>query len=419
MSLDLHRPQLSRSVFSALFATTFATAIGNTGLISIMPAVGREIGISDFLIASVFSLSALMWALASPHWARLSDRDGRKRFILVGLAGFVFSMVGCGLVIMAGIRGFAAPTVIFVTFLIIRSSYGLFGSAAATASQAYVADHTSGPDRVRAVAKIAGALSLGTIVGPAISPLFIIPPAGLAAPMFIFAAGAVVVACVVCFSIPSDRHPARQIASKPEGMTGRKVWSNPDIRPFLIFGFVISSAQAANTYTLGFLVIDRLGLPPTLAQGAIGLAMAVGAIAGLVAQWGLVALAGMMPRALLRWGAALTLCGNALIILLPGYLSLVIAFAFVSLGYGLARPGFSAGASLAAPDRGQGAVAGALSSIAGASIVVPPIVAVLLYEYLPALPFILLSALGVALLGYAWVNPALAQREAVSRSIVS
>lgn len=411
MSSSRSRPQLSRTVFSALFATTFATAIGNTGLISIMPAVGREIGISDFLIASVFSLSALMWAIASPHWARLSDQQGRKRFILVGLGGFLFSMVGCGLVVMAGVQKLATPIVVFAAFLLIRSSYGLFGSAAATASQAYVADHTSGPARVRAVAQMAGALSLGTIVGPAVSPFLIFPPAGLAGPMFVFAIGAVIVAISVSIGIPADDRQLKASVSEADGMKAMGIWRDPDIRPFLIFGFVMSSAQAANTYTLGFLVIDRLGLPPVTAQGAIGLAMVVGAFSGLIAQWGLIALAGMMPRALLRWGAALVMTGNILIVLMPGYVWLVVAFGLVNLGYGLARPGFSAGASLAAPDRGQGAVAGAISSIAGASIVVAPIVAVSLYEYVPAAPFILLSASSAVLLGYAFCNSALARRE--------
>ena len=51
--------------FAALFATTLATGTGNMGLISVMPAAGRVLGISDYLIASIFSLSALMWAITS------------------------------------------------------------------------------------------------------------------------------------------------------------------------------------------------------------------------------------------------------------------------------------------------------------------------------------------------------------------
>lgn len=113
---------LTPLAFVALFATTLATAIGNTGLISVMPAVGRELGISDFLVAGIFSLSALMWAFASPYWAARSDRTGRKPFILLGLFGFFFSMIGCGLVVLAGLAGLAGPVVLFVAFLVVRSS---------------------------------------------------------------------------------------------------------------------------------------------------------------------------------------------------------------------------------------------------------------------------------------------------------
>jgi len=420
MAIDAAGPRLPRLAFAALFATTLATAIGNTGLISVMPTVGREIGISDFLIAGIFSLSALMWAISSPYWAGLSDRHGRKPLILVGLCGFVFSMMGCGLVVLAGLDRMAAPFVIFLAFLVIRSSYGIFGSASATAAQAYVADHSTGEARVRAIAALGGALSLGTILGPAMAPFLIVPPAGLAGPMFLFGLGGVAILLLVAIALPRDVAARRaMMAGGHAGMTGREIWRDANVRPFLIYGFVMNSAQAANTYTLGFLVIDRLALPPIAAQGAIGMAMVAGAVGGLVAQWGLIGIGGMMPRALLRWGAALALAGNALIVLLPGYPALVAAFAIVNLGYGLARPGFSAGASLVAPDAGQGAVAGALSAIAGAAIVLPPIVAVLLYQLFPAAPFIVLAGLMAALLVYALITPALADFRASASSIVS
>ena len=63
-----------------------------------MPAAGRVLGISDYLIASIFSLSALMWAITSPLWAARSDRKGRKQHILIGVGGFIVSMLGCGMV---------------------------------------------------------------------------------------------------------------------------------------------------------------------------------------------------------------------------------------------------------------------------------------------------------------------------------
>ena len=41
---------------------------------SVLPAIGRSIGIPDPMVAAIFSLSALLWALSSPFWARASDR---------------------------------------------------------------------------------------------------------------------------------------------------------------------------------------------------------------------------------------------------------------------------------------------------------------------------------------------------------
>lgn len=399
---------LSPLAFAALFATTLATAIGNTGLISVMPAVGREMGISDFLVAGIFSLSALMWAFTSPYWARRSDRTGRKPYILLGLVGFIVSMVGCGLVVLAGTAGMAGPTALFVAFLVIRSSYGVLGSASATAAQAYIAEHSEGALRVRAVAGLAGALSLGTVLGPAVAPFLIVPPAGLSAPMFLFGLGGVAILLLVAAALPRDRATGQKMSEEVQPETAT-IWRDAEVRPFLVYGFIMSSAQAANTYTLGFLVIDRLGLDPTAAQGAIGAAMVAGAVASLVAQWGLIGMLGMMPKAMLRWGAGLALLGNALVVLLPGYSALVVGFAAASLGYGLARPGFAAGASLAAASVRQGAVAGAISSIAGASIVVPPVVAVALYQIDRASPFVVLIVLLAGLSVYARLSPALAQ----------
>jgi MFS family permease len=52
----------------------------------------------------VFSLSALLWGLTSPFWARQSDRRGRKPLIMIGMAGFMVSMLLCALVVSAGLR---------------------------------------------------------------------------------------------------------------------------------------------------------------------------------------------------------------------------------------------------------------------------------------------------------------------------
>lgn len=407
------RGGLDRYAFLCLLAITFLTAIGNTGLISIMPAIGRVIGITDTLVASIFSLSALVWAVASPGWARVADRRGRRPLIQLGLVGFVGSMLGCGLAVFAGLKGLLAPAMTFAAFFLVRSSYGLFGSAAATATQAYVADRTSGQERVRALSGQAGALSLGTIFGPAMAPFLILPPLGLAMPLVLFALAGLLALAMSAVLIPAEHFTPRTPAVGTPAPRAR-LWRDPAVAPFFRYGITVASIQAMNLYTLGFVVIDRLGKGPVAAQGAVGAAMVAGALAGLFGQWGLVNWLRLGPAAMVRWGSALALAGNALMMLGEGYAPLLVGFALANLGYGLARPGFAAGASLAAGPQAQAGVAGNVSSIAGASIVLPPILSVLLYESWAPAPFVLACAALAGATLYAWLSPAIGRARNVS-----
>ena len=99
--------------FAIVFVVLMAVAAGNSGLQSVLPAIGREIGIYDWAVAGIFSLSALLWPVSAPIWARASDRRGRKPLILFGLGGFVVSMTGCALVVLAGLHKLTGPLLVF------------------------------------------------------------------------------------------------------------------------------------------------------------------------------------------------------------------------------------------------------------------------------------------------------------------
>ncbi|MDI1328499.1 MAG: MFS transporter [Brevundimonas sp.] len=404
---------ISRGVFVLIFVVSMAMAVGNTGLISVMPAIGRAIGISDHLVAAIFSLSALLWALSAPHWAKVSDVRGRKPMMMLGLGGFVFSMLGCALVVWAGLQALLTPLAVFAAFAVIRGIFGLLGSATASSSQAYVADRTSEKDRTAAMSALAGALGMGTIIGPAVSPLLVFGFLGLAGPMTIFAliAGGILVAVAVV--IPRDRPPvlmrsAQDVSRDGQGSgTSPRLWSDRNVAPYLLYGLLSGCAQAINVYTLGFVIMDSMALPLAQSQAYIGIAMAAGAVAGLVGQWVLIPLLKLSPRQLLRSGALLALAGNLITVFAHDFWLLTLGYVVLTLGFGFCRPGFMAGASLAAREDQQGGVAGMVSSVSGAAIVVTPVIGVLLYEFAPAAPFILNCAVMAGLARYAWKNASL------------
>src|ERR1700729_1259147 len=104
---------LPKRAFAIIFCSSVATAIGNTGLISVLPLIGRSLKIPDEMVVAIFSLSAILWACSSPFWARASDRYGRKPLMMVGLSGFMVSMAACGAVVSSGLGHLATPMVIF------------------------------------------------------------------------------------------------------------------------------------------------------------------------------------------------------------------------------------------------------------------------------------------------------------------
>jgi len=425
--------QLPTRHFALVFAALLVTAAGNTALQSVLPVIGREIAIPDMAIAVIFSLSALFWTFSAPVWARQSDLRGRRLLMQVGVIGFGVSMLLCAAVILAGLRGLIAPLVTFVLFTLARSLFGIFGAAANPAAQAYVAGRTSRAERTSTLAILASAFGLGTILGPAVAPLFVLPVVGLSGPMFAFAAIALVVALALQIGLPDDdptHAPGARtgrgaaaampsIGSMPTGASAlaaeeltasgvrqRMKLADPRVRPFMLYGFAAGSLQAATGQAIGFLIIDRVAKGASLAATElISIAFMVAAGATLLAQWGIIRLLDLTPSQLMRWGSLIAAAGTAGIALAPDFHTLVLAFALASAGFGFARPGFTAGASLAVGRAEQGAVAGAVTAINGACFILAPAVGIGLYELRPELPYALAAAALLALAVYAWANP--------------
>ena len=410
---------MSTPHFLLLFTAMLVAAAGNTALQSVMPAIGREIGIADIWVAVAYTWSAVLWVMLAPTWARRSDRHGRKPLILLGLGGFIVSMTLCGLALGAGLEGWIGGAATFGLFALFRAIYGSLGSATPSATQAYLASRTRRAARVNALSALASSFGLGTIIGPAIAPLFVLPLVGLTGPLFGFALIGVGVFVAIAVWLPDDtkgrragRGAAMSYPSIASPVTGASVvaataprapklkWHDERIRPWILAGVASGHAQAAILTCIGFFVIDRLMIAPAGSEQPIAIVMIAGAAAGLAAQWGLIPRLNLGPRALILWGSAIAAAGLIVTMGAPNLYAIVLGFALSSLGFGFTRPGFTAGASLAVPLADQGGVAGVITAANGIAFVAAPAAGMALYAADQRLPFAVSAGLLLALIAW-------------------
>ena len=408
---------LTNTHFILLYCAMLVASSGNTALQSIMPAIGREMGIRDFYVAVAYTWSAVLWVVLAPYWAEKSDHHGRKTLTMLGVSGFVLSMTLCGIALFSGLHGWISGALTFSLFAIFRAIYGGLGCATPSATQAYLASKTRRNGRVAALSALSSSFGLGTIIGPAVAPLFVLPIIGLAGPLFAFASIAAAVLVAILLWLPDDRTGRRvghgaamsypSLATTPTGASvvaatsprrrKRLSWKDPRVRPWIIAGVVAGHAQAATLTCVGFFVIDRLHLPASGSEGPIAIVMMAGAVATLGAQWVLIPRIDLKPRALILSGALIAAVGLVGTTLSKDLYGLTTGFAVASLGFGFTRPGFTAGASLAVPLAEQGAVAGVITSANGISYVLAPALGISLYGWRHELPFIAFALLLIAL----------------------
>jgi hypothetical protein len=112
----------------------------------------------------------------------------------------------------------------------------------------------------------------------------------------------------------------------------------------------------------------------------------------LLAQWGLIPMLSLAARSSVLLGSVLALIGVGLTGVSQDFYGISTGFAIASLGFGLFRPGFTAGASLAVRRHEQGDIAGKIAAINGAAYIVAPAIGVALLDLWEPATFILTGA---------------------------
>ena len=392
-------PAERRRAFGILFVSLVCMGAGQTVLFNILPPLSRQLGLSTVQTTSVFAVSAAVWVVTSTYWGRKSDRWGRKPVMLLGLLAFATSFALFATVMLAGLKHWIPAVAVFPLMIASRSIYGLLGSGTQPASQAYVADRTTPAERLQGVATVGSAFGLGTTVGPAIASLFAV--IGLLAPFYFISSLALASAATIWFLLPERTPPKER-----EYVHSDLKWYDRRILPFVIFAIGLSTASTVPIQTMGFFFMDVLHVKPEAAAQFNMIGQMSSSMAALFAQLVLIQRVHISARAMTNWGLGAALACSAIFLLSGQFGPLVVALALSGLGFGMARPGFTSGASLSVAPHEQGAVAGIIGGASAMGFIAGPLIGYM-YEWSPYVPYSFMGALMIALFLFMWLSPTL------------
>ena len=138
------------AVMSATLMQVLDTTIVNVAL----PHMAGQLGATTDQISWVLTSYLVSSAIVMPLTGYFSDTRGRKRFLLVSIAGFVISSALCGI----------SQSLVEIVFF--RLLQGVFGAALVPLSQAIMTEAYPPEERGKAMA----IWGLGVIVGPVLGP---------------------------------------------------------------------------------------------------------------------------------------------------------------------------------------------------------------------------------------------------------
>ncbi len=187
-------PPPYRSALYILGATTFVSMTGVGIIVPFLPLYARNLGASGVMLGLIFSAFSLSRGLVVPWLGGLSDRWGRKPFIITGMAGY-------GISSLLFLYASSAESLIFT-----RLVQGVFAAMVLPVAMALVADITPPGMEGRAFGTFNMFFFMGFGIGPVIGGA-VYDLAGLNANFLLMFALGLVAALTVALTV---REPASE-----------------------------------------------------------------------------------------------------------------------------------------------------------------------------------------------------------------
>ncbi|MEW9799253.1 MFS transporter [Alteromonas sp. CYL-A6] len=376
--------------FPLLFSALLATAIGQSVVLTILPSLGRDTGLSEIQVAIMMSASAFIFALGTTLWSRFARKKGYKFTLMMGLTGYTLGTALYAGVWSFGYSGLLSGTVLFIALLVSRSLQSTIMSATPPSAVGYAIAISAPDKRVGAISKVTSANNLGQIVGPAYAGL--LAGFGLLTPLYTIVLLTLCALVVIWWKLPvlSPQQAGSSQAHQPQAEPGQV----RGITPILIGTCAaLFCCMAMMQQTLGFFFIDHYHFTTVEAAQHVGVAMMCTAAASLGIQLLVVQRARIRSQSMIYLSLPLLVSAYLVMFIHQSLAVLYVAMVMMGAGMGMAYPSVAAVAtSYCHPDR-QATVTGMITATPAMGYIVGPPIAAWLYGYGQRWPFLCASLL--------------------------
>jgi len=351
-----------------IFVILVTEVLGFSLILPYLPFYAQKFGANAFQIGLISTVFSLFQFVSAPIMGSLSDKYGRRPFLIFSQLSTFLSFVILALA--------NCLPLIYLS----RIVDGLLGSNY-TIAQAYLADISSKKDRSKAFGISGVAFGFGFLIGPAIGGW--LSQFGFSLPAFISAGISLATIMTTYFFLPETvkKDSEKKIDLKILDLDNfKRYFQNPAIntRLWQFFFYILAQVTWSSNFTL--YAQRQLNIQPQ----QIGFFLAYIGLVSIVFR-------GILLGKLINWlgekrlevigGLLMLMAFLGVIFIRSPYLFLLIG-TFLSMGNGLLRPILVGTVSQSAPRQHQGAVMGVLNSLGSVAQISGPLIGGTILNYL-------------------------------------
>lgn len=330
------------ATLATLFLAVFIALLGLGIVIPLLPVYADNLGASGIMIGLMVAGFSISRGILQPFVGGMSDRHGRKRFLVTGL--LIYTVVGFSFTLATSVEH----------LILIRTIHGVGSAMIVPIAMSYVASLAPKGEEGRYMGSLNMALFSGIGFGPIIGGVFR-DSLGFDAAFYAMSAASALSMVLVVILLPGDVQLEGRPASPPVLETMRRMFRN--VR---VMGVLLSRMSTM------FIVVPLMAFLPLLmtefmdASGTqIGIVIAGRTLVNAILQIPFGSLVDRLSRTTTLITGSLTIvAATSVIPFVESFPGLIIVFAVIGSGEALVWPTLGALATEEGREYGHGAMMG-------------------------------------------------------------